>query len=367
MAILRNIAISMLVLASGCFEKPVDNNVRAKTQSDGGKTQYSSNANAGDSDGDGSTQVPDDGTPGAKSAASNSASSSTTTSPGTTAQPKGSSFQVPETSSLVFGPLGLTAGGYQKTISAVYPNICTRGNLVKTTGALFPFNENQTLVVRGPAAINQFALYARGAKGSWDKTADLSALSFLENSYGTEKGVNAPFAGDKTLENGREIYAKLPSAGELLLVMKVKLPHAADPVYSAVAQDDVPAIWLLNSEIFAKPSAQYYCNCRGEGANGGCGEIDIAEVIPENKDQITSTLYSYEGARGGILPTTRPTSSYQVYALLLRSDGSKGNAWIMEANGFDFSATSIPDTAVASEWLPRVKHLNQGSEALNPP
>lgn len=44
-------------------------------------------------------------------------------------------------------------------------------------------------------------------------------------------------------------------------------------------------------------TAQYGCNCRGAGGNGGCGEFDIIEaVIGVNySDMLFTTVYDFKG------------------------------------------------------------------------
>lgn len=54
-----------------------------------------------------------------------------------------------------------------------------------------------------------------------------------------------------------------------------------------------PALWLLNGQVMR--AAQYGCNCRGEGGNGGCGELDILENLDAagaDPDQGISEIYS---------------------------------------------------------------------------
>ncbi|RYZ58835.1 MAG: hypothetical protein EOP07_05770 [Proteobacteria bacterium] len=275
---------------------------------------------------------------------------------------------IPLTNAVVYGPIGKKAGGYQKIASAVWPNTCTKGDIKATSGALFPFNENQTLVIRGPIAISDMIIYEKKTAAlTWTKLADQSNLNWFESNYGAIKNLGPYIADKKLLENGREVYAPLPASGELILVMKTLMPMANTPVYSGVSQDDVPAIWMLNSEIFKAPSSQYFCNCRGLGNPGGCGELDIAEIIPGNKTEVTTTIYSYEGARGSVLKAPRPSSKYQIYAVVLRSIKGAGEVSVLELDSFDFSKAEFSDSFLDQQWLPTAKRLNAGSEKLNAP
>lgn len=44
-------------------------------------------------------------------------------------------------------------------------------------------------------------------------------------------------------------------------------------------------------------TAQYGCNCRGMGGNGGCGEFDIVEAVIGNEyeDMLFTTVYDFKG------------------------------------------------------------------------
>jgi hypothetical protein len=275
---------------------------------------------------------------------------------------------IPLTNAVVYSPLGKKPGGYQKIASANWPNTCNKGDIKASTGALFPFNENQTLVIRGPITISDLIIYQKKTNATtWTKLSDHNTLNWFESNYGAIKNLGPYVAGKKLLENGREVYAPLPASGELVLIMKTLMPLANTAVYSAVSQDDVPAIWMLNSEIFKAPSSQYFCNCRGLGNPGGCGELDIAEIIPGNKTQVTTTIYSYEGARGSILKAPRPTTKYQIYGVVLRSSKGAGEVSVLELDNFDFAKAEFSDSFLDSQWLPTANRLNAGAESLNAP
>lgn len=268
---------------------------------------------------------------------------------------------------VVYRPLGVTQGGYQNIREAQWPDRCVKGDVTNTTGPLFPFSESQTLVVRGPLELSNLAIFQRKEGGTaWTRVSDLSSLVWEENSYGFIKKIGSYPALGKVLENGREIYTHLPGSGEKIIIVNAKMPRATGAPFSAVSQNDVPAVWLLNSKIFQAPSAQYFCNCRGLGNPGGCGELDIAEIIPENKDEVTTSLYSYEGARGAKL-SARPTNRFQIYATILRNDNGTGEVSVIEATSFDFAKTELTDSALSEDWLSPARRINSGSESLLKP
>ncbi|RYZ60254.1 MAG: hypothetical protein EOP07_01415 [Proteobacteria bacterium] len=278
-----------------------------------------------------------------------------------------SPMPVPQSSAVVYRPLGKSSGGYQLVKDAKFPNTCVKGDTVSTSGALFPFNESQNLVLRGPLVLSDLVVYEKKPNTTyWTRVADLTSLKWEESNYGSIINLGVYPLASKLLQNGREVYTQLPGIGEKIVVVRVKMPRASTAVYKSDAQNDVPAVWMLNSRIFAAPSGQYFCNCRGLGNPGGCGELDIAEIIPENKTEVTTTIYSYEGARGGKL-SARPTGKFQIYATVLRNDNGTGEVAVVEAASFDFTKTDLSDSFVAKDWLPTAKRLNSGSEALIPP
>lgn len=76
-------------------------------------------------------------------------------------------------------------------------------------------------------------------------------------------------------------------AGSKMFVVDFEMPEDSS---------SLPAIWALNAQVVR--AAQYGCNCRGMGGNGGCGEIDIAETLTANSPQAFSEVYSFKGATG---------------------------------------------------------------------
>jgi len=126
-----------------------------------------------------------------------------------------------------------------------------------------------------------------------------------------------------------------------MFAINVIMPHDTS--------NNVPAIWFLNGQVLR--TNQWGCNCRGMGAAGGCGELDIAEVIPGSSvDQCTSTLYSFKQSLGaGTNYFSRPVTSAVTYVVIFDAHGT-GSISILEQTSFPFSSTSIPESTV-NGWV----------------
>ncbi|RLN55076.1 hypothetical protein BBJ29_008229 [Phytophthora kernoviae] len=123
--------------------------------------------------------------------------------------------------------------------------------------------------------------------------------------------------------------------GKKAFVTEVKFPKGSTP--------DQPAIWMLNAQVVH--SNQYGCNCRGMGAVGGCGELDIAEVIETNtaRDKVTTHYYFYDGtilSPGGDNFAPRSYDTSTVYVTLI-DDSNEGLIKIVELASFDFTLTDL--------------------------
>ncbi|TMW54998.1 hypothetical protein Poli38472_014769 [Pythium oligandrum] len=134
------------------------------------------------------------------------------------------------------------------------------------------------------------------------------------------------------------------SGGKKIFVTKVQMPKGGKP--------NQPAIWMLNAQVVH--SGQYGCNCRGMGAAGGCGELDIAEVIETNaaRDRVSAHYYFYDGtlnAPNGDNWGPRPTNAPTVYVTLMDESG-EGLIKILELEDFDFGMTSI-STDLFNQWV----------------
>ncbi|KAE9042393.1 hypothetical protein PR003_g3907 [Phytophthora rubi] len=133
--------------------------------------------------------------------------------------------------------------------------------------------------------------------------------------------------------------------GMKMFVTKVQMPTG-----STVNR---PAIWMLNAQVVR--ANQYGCNCRGEGAEGGCGELDIAEVIETNtsKDKVSTHYYFFDGSvsAGGDNYAARPTDSAVTYVTII-DNSSTGTIKIIELGGddFDFDVDAVSADQVTS-WI----------------
>ncbi|TYZ64725.1 hypothetical protein PybrP1_002856 [[Pythium] brassicae (nom. inval.)] len=120
-----------------------------------------------------------------------------------------------------------------------------------------------------------------------------------------------------------------------VFVAKVKMPRGAKP--------DQPAIWMLNAQVLH--ANQYGCNCRGAGPTGGCGELDVAEVIETNaaRNRVTTHYYFYDGsvvAPGGDNFAARPSDRATTYVTLI-DDRNGGLVKIVELETFDFAQKQL--------------------------
>lgn len=124
--------------------------------------------------------------------------------------------------------------------------------------------------------------------------------------------------------------------GRKVFVTKVQMPQGAQP--------NQPALWMLNAQVLH--SNQYGCNCRGMGAAGGCGELDIAEVIETNakRDRVSTHYYFYDGsvvAPGGDNYATRPVDRAVAYVTIIDEHQDGGLIKILELEDFDFAQTEL--------------------------
>ncbi|TYZ66929.1 hypothetical protein PybrP1_011095, partial [[Pythium] brassicae (nom. inval.)] len=119
-----------------------------------------------------------------------------------------------------------------------------------------------------------------------------------------------------------------------VFVTEVKMPWGSRP--------NQPAIWMLNAQIMH--SGQYGCNCRGMGGVGGCGELDIAEVIETNaaRNKVTTHYYFYDGSVpvGYDNFANRPIDRTVTYVTVI-DDRNGGLVKVLELDSFDFSQTQL--------------------------
>ena len=104
-----------------------------------------------------------------------------------------------------------------------------------------------------------------------------------------------------------------------------------------------PAFWALNGQVVR--AAQYGCNCRGMGGDGGCGELDIVEVLQAGSNQAFSEIYSFKGATGsGNNYFPRPTSGRATVAAIF--DIQTDSIEIIRLTSWDYSQTSLPRSTI---------------------
>lgn len=267
------------------------------------------------------------------------------------------------------------------------PNVCDK-QTKDVSGPLVPFNEEMTMVLSGPMEIYQLAVYEPGAGGYarvayWDRctTQGLAWVGnkqwyqcngFVQsyvNANGTaESDASVQFGGSLEAGVGVNVMASAlcsgtsagsdcgfsrglalhgfagDAAGNKIFVTKFRMPLG----------DVTPAYWILPAQVVR--SSQYGCNCRGEGAAGGCGELDVAEVLggatanPAHPEQATTTIYSFQGVTGGGTDYfQRPVYETATFVVIFDAASSSIALRRLGATDFDF-AGEIPQSKVAG-WL----------------
>ncbi|KAI0785747.1 putative TOS1-like glycosyl hydrolase-domain-containing protein [Abortiporus biennis] len=283
--------------------------------------------------------------------------------------------------------INMTPGSFP---SCTLPKSQTCQTKVKNVqGNLAPFDEEMTMVFRAPMKISGVAVYQPqggggnvnadnwGLVSSWAKGQTPNNLVWMNNKGGGKSGewdvcggssqsyangawndaVSSPnqetYTGELTGTNEVNIVtgescnntsskcdgffrgtANHGWSGSKLYVVSFTMPPSLSP--SNPSQP--PAIWLLNSQI--TNAAQYGCNCRGVGSPGGCGELDILEVLnPGNANQGVSEMYSFKGATGsgnsGFFQ--RPTTDGEDMTLMVILDVKTDQIMIQKVTGWDFS------------------------------
>jgi hypothetical protein len=283
-------------------------------------------------------------------------------------------------------------GSYNQVVSSTMAPSCVANVCDKTpkqvSGALVPFNEEQTLVFSGPIDLYQLAVYLPAAAGYtrvayWDRCTT-SSLAFVGNkawytcggfvqSYVTPDGTMqsaAPvqFAGYLDAGVGVNVMSSTPcsgtdagsdcgyslglalhgfagdAAGNKIFATKMRMPLGSV----------TPAYWVLPAQVVR--TGQYGCNCRGEGGQGGCGELDVAEVLggdtatPAHPEQATTTIYSFQGVtNGGTSYFQRPVYETATFVVVFDAPSRSIALRRLGATDFDF-ADAITDATVQS-WL----------------
>ena len=102
----------------------------------------------------------------------------------------------------------------------------------------------------------------------------------------------------------------------------------------------VPALWALNAQVVR--TAEYGCNCRGVGSPGGCGELDILEVlVGADPNQGISEIYSTRGATGtgSAAFFARPTGDKVTYGVVF--DEQTDSVAIQRFASWDYGTQSL--------------------------
>lgn len=232
----------------------------------------------------------------------------------------------------------------------VYPTcapkepICQKKQ-VNTSSVLAAFDEDLTVAFRGPLNLTRFAVY-QPSGSSWSRVSRYDQFSktsenlvFLNNKgddkisgtwsicHGNSQsfasadgllpvktstvfngwlannaGINVMTSKACTSSTCNGFYRGVAYQGwggaSKAFVVEVAMPHATGSPQGS--NHDMPAVWILNGQIVR--TSQYSnrdCNCRGKGANGGCGELDIAEVIRGDLTRCNNHMYTYYGSSGG--------------------------------------------------------------------
>ncbi|EEY55896.1 uncharacterized protein PITG_20615 [Phytophthora infestans T30-4] len=130
------------------------------------------------------------------------------------------------------------------------------------------------------------------------------------------------------------------TGGKKIFVFKVSMADGGAP--------NVPAAWLLPDQV--THSGQYGCNCRGKGPAGGCGELDIVEVLEKDTSYVATHFYFYKGKYnpGNDQFAKRPTDGPATYVTIIDEDYGVKVIQI-GADDFDFSCGSITNDVV-SQW-----------------
>ncbi|CAM9655367.1 unnamed protein product [Discosporangium mesarthrocarpum] len=271
---------------------------------------------------------------------------------------------------------------------------------VCVSGSLAPFDEEVSLVFRGPMNIHNIAWY-EGDESSltrtsrWKPTKSVNTI-FMKNLGGLEGcagswtpcGGNTQTYADSTgvgcakeptqftgkLQGDMEVnmmtseecasqsqcgyyrgvgmrgWAGGPD-GTKMVVFQVDMPHCGEEGFDSCAYDR-PAIWALNAKILR--TTQYGCNCRsGSGGNGGCGEFDVLEAIVgfEYSDMLFTSVYDFKGT--GRAPDDlyfpRPMSPTHYAAIFRGSNDSYLE--VVQLDDWDYSEKEISQSGSLLDGL----------------
>ncbi len=219
---------------------------------------------------------------------------------------------------------------------------CCRTKHEVTHVPLAPFNEEMTMVLRGPLHIEQFVMYQPGvgagaawaAQSRWEQgaPATLADVRFV--------GPNGSKAWTGDLGDGCHWYAMRAEpfacgagsdpfcpaggpdlhfkgwAGSKLLILRASMPDASVPGQTAAScqtdgtVSDSPWVGWSASELMRDGAGKYHpCHCYANtnpGVGDGCGEINVWETVSEkevgygNRAIMSTGLRSFQvGSLGG--------------------------------------------------------------------
>ncbi|HLK37864.1 MAG TPA: DUF2403 domain-containing protein [Polyangiaceae bacterium] len=284
------------------------------------------------------------------------------------------------------------SGSYDQVVNSTVapscvPNVCDK-TAKAVSGPLVPFDDEMTMVFSGPIDLYRVAVYEPAGQGYartayWDRcTTD--GLAFVGNkawyqcngyvqSYvspdGTmESKTPVQFAGHLDAGVGVNVMSTTACAGTTagsdcgfsrgLALHGFKGDAAGNKVFVAKVRmplgNVTPAYWILPAQVVR--TAQYGCNCRGQGGDGGCGELDVAEVLggststPAHPMQATTTIYSFQGVtNGGTSYFQRPV--YQTATFVVVFDAASRSIALRRLGATDFDFGALLPAAVMSAWL----------------
>jgi hypothetical protein len=284
------------------------------------------------------------------------------------------------------------AGSYDKVVTSTVAPTCVANVCQKTpkavSGPLVPFDEEMTMVFSGPMDLYQVAAYDPAAGGYqrvayWDRCTT-EGLAFVGNkawyqcngyvqSYVTADGTKSSvtpvqFAGHLDPGVGVNVMSSTLCTGTTdgtdcgfsrgLALHGFKGDASGSKIFAAKFRMPIgnvtPAYWILPAQVVR--SSQYGCNCRGQGGQGGCGELDVAEVLggatatPAHPMQATTTIYSFQGVtNGGVSYFQRPV--YQTATFIVIFDAPSRSIGLRRLGATDFDFASTIPSAVVSQWL----------------
>ncbi|GMF22782.1 unnamed protein product [Phytophthora lilii] len=292
---------------------------------------------------------------------------------------------------------GVNCGGPGSYEQVTDIGSCTK-KTVTTSSPVSPFDTDVTLVLRGPMTVYNIAVFD-GNNGTWSKVSSYEKggaatnMVFLNNENvdytgaGSPEGFceadgtgvakqSTPFSGtlgSASNPAGQSILASEATGAEVHIMTEkqcgvdVECEGAYDTDGTAFqgwtggkkiflakvsmengGAPNLPALWALPGQV--THSGQYGCNCRGKGPAGGCGELDIAEVLEKDPTYCATHYYFYDGTYnpGNDKFSPRPTDGPTTYVTIIDQDyGVK--VLQIGADDFDFGCGSITQEVV-SQW-----------------